>query len=510
MGSQEYAEKSADIPRCEIEVPHPCCLVIFGASGDLAKRKLIPSIYRLYRQQLLPRGFFVLGLARTPKTSEQFREDMRIGIRETLPEECDDTCWRNFSSILEYRTVEYGEPESFRKNIADVLPLKEGIAGTGGNRVFYVATPPTIYEDIIFSLQAAGLSREQGNTVKIVIEKPFGRDLESARRLNTVLLQAFEERQIYRIDHYLAKETVQNILMFRFANSIFEPLWNRRYIDHVQITSAETLGIEQRAGYYEKAGVLRDMFQNHMFQLLSLTALEPPALFSHNRVRDEKAKVFQAIRPFNLDRLDETVVVGQYGKGICNGKSVYGYREEAGVAADSVTPTYAALKVNIENWRWNGVPFYLRSGKRLKSRTTEISIHFKQVPHMMFPSTMGNNIEPNTLLLRIQPDEGITLEFQAKNPGSRFCLNPVKLNFSYPANLVLDAYERVLLDCMQGDQMLFIRDDLVDLTWSLLSPLIDRLESLSDIPFPNYAAGTEGPAAALLLAERDGRRWKPL
>lgn len=495
---------------CQIDVPQPCCLIIFGASGDLAKRKLIPSIYRLYRQNLLPNGFFVLGTGRTPMTTEQFREDMRSSTSESLSEACDDTCWSNFSALLEYQIIDYGDPESFKKNIAEFLPSREKTAGSAGNRIFYLATPPTVYEDIIINLLTTRLSQERGNSVKIVIEKPFGRDLESARGLNAILLMAFKEHQVYRIDHYLAKETVQNILMFRFANSIFEPLWNRRYIDHVQITASETLGIEQRAGYYEESGVLRDMFQNHMFQLLSLTAMDPPALFTPDRVRDEKAKVFQSIRPFDLERLDESVIIGQYGRGICTGEEVRGYREETDVSTDSLTPTYAALRVDIENWRWNGVPFYLRSGKRLRRRTTEITIHFKPVPHMMFTQAMGNNIEPNTLIMRVQPDEGITLEFQAKNPGSRMCLMPVNLNFSYPQNIAIDAYERVLLDCMEGDQMLFVREDAVDLTWSLLTPIIEKLEDRKDYSFPNYAAGTEGPEEAAKLLERDGRRWRPL
>ncbi len=495
---------------CRIDVPGPCCLVIFGATGDLTKRKLIPSIFRLYKQKLLPSGFFVLGTGRTRITSDEFREEMRKGTHEILSKECDDSCWKNFSALLEYKVVDYGEPETFRKNITDFLPSMENTYQTEKNRIFYLATPPNTYEDIIVNLQKAGLSNEENNKIKIIIEKPFGRDLQSARKLDDVLLNVFDESQVYRIDHYLAKETVQNILMFRFANSIFEPLWNRRYIDHVQITCSETIGIEKRAGYYENAGVLRDMFQNHMFQLLSLTTMEPPTLFTPERVRDEKAKVFQSIRPFNLDRLDELLVIGQYDTGTCDGETVKPYRGEAGVAADSQTPTYAALKINVENWRWNGVPFYLRSGKRLKTRKTEITIHFKPVPHMMFTQSMGGNIEPNTLILRIQPDEGITLDFQAKNPGARFCLNPVNLDFSYPRNIALDAYERVLLDCMEGDQMLFIREDVVDLTWSLLSPLIEKLESGKFLTFPNYSAGTDGPEAATQLIERDGRRWRPL
>jgi glucose-6-phosphate 1-dehydrogenase len=495
---------------CRINMPKPTCLVIFGASGDLTRRKLIPAIYRLFKQKLLPDGFFVLGTARTEMSSEQYRQDMQNGVRESYPGECDDVCWRNFSALLDYRRIDFSDPESFRQNLAGYLPSLEKVAGSGGNRIFYLATPPTVYEEIITNLQKAGLSEEKGASIKIVIEKPFGRDTASAKKLDETLLQGFEEGQIYRIDHYLAKETVQNILMFRFANSIFEPLWNRRYIDHVQISAAETLGIEQRAGYYERAGVLRDMFQNHMFQLLSLTAMEPPALFNPDRVRDEKAKVFQSIRPFPLDRLDDVIVTGQYGKGICNGEEVRGYREEPGVVADSRTPTYAALKVYVENWRWNGVPFYLRSGKRLKSRTTEIAIHFKPVPHIMFTQTMGGRIEPNALILRVQPDEGISLEFQAKNPGSRVCLMPVQLNFSYPRNVALEAYERVLLDCMEGDQMLFVREDVVNLTWELLTPMIDRLESRRAYAFPIYAAGTEGPLEATKLLERDGRAWRHL
>ena len=496
-------------PACRIVIPKSCGLVIFGASGDLTQRKLIPAIYRLFRQRLLPSGFFVLGVARTEMDSNRFRELMAEGVRETFPEECDEACWHDFSSRLHYRSIDYRDSESFRSNLAEVLPSLEKAADTGGNRIFYLATPPGVYEDIIGTLHQSGLASQTGSSVKLVIEKPFGRDLESARNLDTILLEAFRESQVYRIDHYLAKETVQNILMFRFANSLFEPLWNRRYIDHVQITAAETIGIERRAGYYEEAGVLRDMFQNHMFQLLSLTAMEPPSLFSADRVRDEKAKVLHSIRPFPLERLEDCVVTGQYAGSVSAG--IKGYREERGVAADSSLPTYAALKVWIDNWRWNGVPFYLRSGKRLKRRTTEIAIHFRPVPHMMFSQTLGGRIEANTLILRVQPDEGIHLEIQAKNPGSRMCLRPVSLDFLYPREFSLSAYERVLLDCMEGDQMLFVRNDGVELSWSLLSPLIQTLET-RDTSAESflYEAGSEGPASAAALLEKDGRYWRPL
>lgn len=494
---------------CLINVPQPCCLVIFGASGDLARRKLIPSIFRLHKQKLLPPGFFVLGTGRSSISTEKFRELMHSAAQEKLPGECDAICWKNFSLLLEYQQIDYSQPDSYAE-VGKLLSLREETAGTSKNRIFYLATPPNVYEEIIFNLKESGLSQGDGRTVKIVIEKPFGTNLESAKRLNSVLRRGFREEQIYRIDHYLAKETVQNILMFRFANSIFEPLWNRRYIDHIQITTAETLGIGQRAGYYEQAGVLRDMFQNHMFQLLSLTAMEPPSVFSPHRVRDEKAKVFQSMRPFDLRNPEYFAVIGQYNGGVCNGEPVQGYRDEAGVAPNSFTPTFAALKVYIDNWRWNGVPFYIRSGKRLKSQTTEISVHFKPVPHLMFARDRGESIEPNILILKIQPNEGITLQFQAKSPGSRFCLSPVNLDFSYPVNVSLDAYERVLLDCMEGDQMLFIREDIVDFTWGLLSPLIEKLEPEENSPLAHYEAGSEGPLEAAQLIQRDGRRWRPL
>jgi glucose-6-phosphate 1-dehydrogenase len=343
-----------------------------------------------------------------------------------------------------------------------------------------------------------------------VIEKPFGHDLASARKLNQLVHTYYKESQIYRIDHYLAKETVQNILMFRFANSIFEPLWNRRYLDHVQITAAETLGVEHRAGYYEEAGIIRDMFQNHMYQLLCLTAMEPPAQFIADRVQDDKAKVLRSLRRIPPERLGEHVVIGQYGAGIIKGEAVPGYRGEEGVQPGSRTATYAALKLFVDNWRWHGVPFYLRSGKRLSTRKTEISIHFREVPYSMFPDSISGPIEPNTIVLKIQPDEGMSLIFQTKQPGTKVCLNPVQMTYSYPRGLLLDAYEWVLLDCMLGDHMLFMREDSVELAWSTLTPILESIESHKKVPLSAYPAGSDGPAEARRLIERDRRRWRPL
>jgi glucose-6-phosphate 1-dehydrogenase len=495
---------------CEIEEPRPFGLVVFGASGDLAKRKIIPAVYRLYRDGLLPESLFVLGAARTRLRDGEFREQMEGSVREAFGEEFDEPSWEKFATKLHYQSLDYADVASYRKLASKLSPLGER-HGTQGNVILYLAVPPKVYETIIENLGASGLSREGRGYTHVVIEKPFGHDLASARRLNDVLGRSFAERQIYRMDHYLAKETVQNILMFRFANFIFEPLWNRNHINHVQITVSETLGVEHRAGYYEKAGVLRDMFQNHIFQLLALTAMEPPSLFEADRVRDEKGKVFRSLRPFSLDTLDEEIVLGQYGEGSVGGKPAPAYRDEEGIASASCTPTYAAMKLFVDNWRWKGVPFYLRSGKRLSTRKAEISVHFKGVPHLMFARYMEEEIEPNTLVLRIQPDEGINLVFQTKMPGSKVCMNPVMMDFAYEKVLALEAYERVLLDCMNGDQMLFVRQDGVELTWSFISPALEKLEAETQkLQFPNYAAGSHGPVDADRLLERDARRWRSL
>jgi len=492
---------------CDIEIPAPVCLVIFGATGDLSKRKIFPSLYKLHRDGLLPENFAVLGAARAELDEKDFREQIRAAVKEFLPSDYAVGMWAEFEGHIYYARgdFELAEPYgSLREKIVSV----ETKHGTAGNRIFYLAVPPDAYDAVAGNIGSMGLSQEDRGYSHVVIEKPIGRDLESARELNAILGKYFKEHQIYRMDHYLAKETVQNILMFRFANSIFEPLWNRRYIDHVQIVVSETIGVEHRAGYYDNAGVLRDMFQNHIFQLLSLTAMEPPSVFEAERVRDEKVKVLRSMRPFSLDNLKDLVVPGQYGAGRISGEDVVSYREEPGVAAASVTPTFAAMKVYIDNWRWNGVPFYLKSGKRLSDRMAQISVHYRRVPHLMFSPYIQEHIEANTLVLRVQPDEGISLSMQAKKQGSKVCLSPVDMEFSYRKVTSLSDYERILLDCMQGDQMLFVREDGVEQAWSLLTPVLERLESTTAADkFPNYAAGSSGPEEADDLIQRDGRFW---
>ena len=500
-----------EIGGCEIEISGPCCLVVFGAYGDLAKGKLIPSLYLLSKNRLISENFFLLGIGRQEMSREQYFELMRIAVKSVYPKDYDDAAWSEFAMKLYYSSFDFASSELYIKFLKEKLPPLEKKHQTRGNRIFYLATPPSVFESIILNLGMAGLSDEDESYSHVVIEKPFGRDFDSAKRLNSVLQKYFKERQIFRIDHYLGMETVQNMLMFRFANSIFEPLWNRRYVDHIQITVSETLGVDHRAGYYEEAGVIKDMFQSHILQLLALIAMEPPVAFEADRVREEKIKIFRSIRPFALDRLNEHIVIGQYGKGEINGKEVSGYREETGVSSGSIVPTFAAMKVFVDNWRWNDVPFYIRSGKRLSNKKTEISIHFKSVPHLMFSRVMKESIDPNILVFRLQPDEGISLTFQTKRKGSRLCLEPVFMDFIYQKGVLMSAYGWVLLDCMRGDQMLFLRQEGVELTWSLLTPIIERLESSTKAEiFPNYEAGSSGPEEAKSLIERDGRSWRPL
>jgi glucose-6-phosphate 1-dehydrogenase len=477
-----------------------CTIVILGASGDLATRKLMPALFDLYLSEGLPDHFLMVGSGRIDIGRQEFSANIQKALKNAGV--YDDDRWPQFAEMLYYCRTDFEDPDSF-KNLAALLRDLDEKFNTGGNRIFYMALPPSVYRPAAAMIGQAGLADEKQNGngwSRIVVEKPFGTDLKSARELDSSLAKNFSERQIFRIDHYMAKETVQNVLMLRFANSLFEPIWNRRYVAYVAITAIEKLGVEHRAGYYEQAGVLRDMFQNHMMQLLALTAMEPPSRFEADRVRDEKVKVFRALRPFRVDRLEENLVLGQYGAGAVDGKPVPAYREESGVDANSLTPTFAMMKVYLDNWRWQGVPFYLASGKRLDQKLTEVAIQFKRVPHSMFRRTLEASIAANRLTLGIYPEETINLTFQTKNPGAVVCLRTVTMDFHYQQNYsgpVLDAYARALIDCMQGDHMLFWRQDAVELCWKFLEPILNRCETCDDqaelLQF--YEAGSKGPGA---------------
>jgi glucose-6-phosphate 1-dehydrogenase len=490
----------------------PCAFVIFGASGDLTGRKLIPALYNLACQDLLPTGFAVLGFAITPMDDEAFREAMRAWV-EKSPEVLifRKNLWQEFAPSLHYMTADFENPDGYRLLVERLKEL-DGEHGCNGNRLFYCATPPSFTPTIVENLGKHVLPASSASTeARIIVEKPFGRDLASAQNLNATLHQVFKEEQIYRIDHYLGKETVQNLLAFRFANSIIEPIWNQKYIDHVQITATESLGVEHRARYYEEAGCLRDMFQNHLLQLMALIAMEPPVHYDGHSVRDRKVDVLRSLAPINPERLGEIAVRGQYGPGEFSGVPVPGYRQEEGVAPDSNTETYAAIKLTIDNWRWADVPFYLRSGKRMRKKLTEIAIQFKRVPHLFFPEIPAHPIEPNRLLIRIQPEEGIILKFGAKMPGPQMRIQQVKMEFSYSqafGEFPATAYETLLLDAMEGDPTLFNRSDAVELAWKALAPVQEMWSAIrASQSFPNYAAGTWGPAAAEALLARDGRAW---
>ncbi|MCS6885572.1 MAG: glucose-6-phosphate dehydrogenase [Acidobacteriota bacterium] len=498
--------------RIERKAP-PCVIVIFGASGDLNKRKLMPALYSLYQQHLLGSSFATIGIGRTQMDNEAFRELMTAAVREFAEGGlADEDVWRSFAKQLHYIAGDPREQEVYVRlgNLLDELDKK---TGTAGNRIFYLSTPPELYTPIVTNLGKAKLnvSPVRDAWVRIIIEKPFGYDLKSALALNEHVGSVFQEEQVYRIDHYLGKETVQNVMVFRFANGIFEPLWNHKYIDHVQITAAEAVGVEGRAGYYEGAGALRDMIQNHLLQVFSLIAMEPPVSLDASAIRDEKQKVMMAVRPIEHGEVNAFAVRGQYGQGTSNGRAVMGYREEKGVNPQSTTETYAMVKLLVDNWRWAGVPFYIRSGKRMPRRVSEVAIQFKEVPHLLFDRTAADRIHPNTLVMRIQPDEGITLRFSAKLPGQAVHIRDVNMDFQYGTQFGRhspEAYERLLLDCMLGDPTLFARRDMVEKSWELLMPILDVWAA--DKPkFPNYEAGSWGPAAAdEFLAKDGGRRWR--
>ncbi len=489
----------------------PCVMVIFGASGDLTRRKLIPALYNLAKNQLLSQEFAVVGVAKDAMSTDDFRAKLKQDLQEFADVQIDAKLEEWFQSRLYYMAGDFGNPQTFQQ-LKELLQKVDTDHGTHQNYFFYLAIAPMFFGSVVEQLSAVGLMAEENNHWRrVIVEKPFGRDLESAKALNQQLLKVAHESQIYRIDHYLGKETVQNIMAFRFANGIFEPIWNRRYIDHVQISVSETVGVEQRGGYYDTAGALRDMVPNHIMQLISLTAMEPPISFQADAVRDEQAKILHAIQPLSAEDVLSRTVRGQYGDGELVGQHVPGYRTEQGVPPDSRTETYVAIKLQIDNWRWAGVPFYVRTGKRMTARSTDIVIQFRQAPFVLFRDTSVENLMPNQLVLHIQPEEGISLRFAAKTPGPVMRLGTVDMDFEYSdyfGKQVSTGYERLLHDCMVGDATLFQRADMVEAGWSVVSPILDVWKALPPRSFPNYAAGTWGPKEADALLEHDGRHWR--
>jgi glucose-6-phosphate 1-dehydrogenase len=488
-----------------------CAMVIFGASGDLTKRKLLPSLYNLAKKKLLPREFALVGCAIDDISQEEFRRRVQDHLREfgNAAEHCPFCEW--LLERLYYVKGEFRDPQTYEQ-LKQRLAEADRKHGTSGNYFYYLATTPALFGEVIQRLGAAGLvSESEGHWRRVVIEKPFGRDLDSARALNRGIAQVLAESQVYRIDHYLGKETVQNILVFRFSNGIFEPIWNRRYIDHVQITVAETLGVEQRGKYYDQAGALRDMVPNHIFQLVTLTAMEPPISFHADAVRDEQAKILRAMQPLSPEDVLTRAVRGQYGEGTIDAQPVPAYRAEPNVSPDSQTETFVALKGSIDNWRWADVPFYIRTGKRLAARATEVAIQFRRAPFVLFRDTPVEKLAPNLLVLHIQPDEGISLRFGAKVPGIAVDIGAVNMDFRYSDYFGSEpstGYERLLYDCMTGDATLFQRADMVEAGWSVVQPILDVWKALPPRHFPNYPAGSWGPKEAEELMARDHRQWR--
>ncbi len=496
----------------EDRLPEPCTVVIFGASGDLTKRKLIPALYTLMAERLLPPSFAVVGYARKGVSDEAFRADMKEWCMKQARHKPTEELWNQFQKGIFFHTGSYDNVEDYKK-LKERLDAIDKERGVSGNRVFYVSTPPETFPLAVKNLDEGGLINKSttGPFTRVIIEKPFGTDLQSARDLNAHCLKHLREDQIYRIDHYLGKETVQNLMVFRFANALFEPLWNNRFVDHVQITGAEALGIEGRGGYFDNAGITRDMVQNHLFQVMALTAMEPPVSLNATDLRDEKVKVLKALRPIPDGRFDEFVVRAQYRTGSVAGRRIPNYHEETGVVAGSTTETYVALKMFIDNWRWAGVPFYLRSGKAMAKKVTEVALVFKDAPHRLFGEK--SSTEPNVLSIRIQPDEGISVRFGSKVPGNTLDIHPVNMEFRYGTSFGTEppeAYERLQLDCMLGDQALYTRADEVEASWKFISRIHDEWKRSFAKGIPTYEAGTWGPDESDAMLKRSNNAWRRL